>query len=60
MTKKDLLKLIETEVAKIATETMREPEKTLPEMRALKQVFNPALKDEGEIDEFLFRAGMKD
>ncbi len=58
MTKKELLKLIEAEVTKVANETIREPEKQLP-MNPLKQVFNPALKDEGEIDEYLFRAGMK-
>lgn len=60
MTKTELLKMIEAEVTRVATEPIREPEIKLPEVSAPKQMFNPALKDEGEIDEFLFRAGMKD
>lgn len=56
------MKIIEDEVAKVATEPVREPEKELPKtsMNKLNPVFNPALQDEGEIDEYLFRAGMKD
>ena len=56
------MKLIEDEVTKVAKEPIREPIIELPKMNMnnLNPVFNPALKDEGEIDEFLFRAGMKD
>jgi hypothetical protein len=61
MTRKDLMKMIEDEVSKVAKEPIREPVKELPKIASVpKQTFNPALKDEGEIDEFLFKAGMKD
>jgi hypothetical protein len=62
MTRKDLMKIIEDEVTKVASEPLREPVKELPKqpMSQMNPVFNPALKDEGEIDEYLFKAGMKD
>ena len=61
MTRTELLKLIEDEVTKVATEPIREPVKQLPETKVqVNPVFKPALKDEIEIDEYLFKAGMKD
>jgi hypothetical protein len=62
MTRKDLMRIIEDEVSKIAREPVREPVKELPATPAnqLNPVFNPALKSEIEIDEYLFKAGMKE
>jgi len=62
MTRKDLMKLIEDEVTKVAQEPIREPIRELPQipMSKLNPVFNPALKNEDEIDEYLFKAGMKE
>lgn len=62
MTRQNLMKLIDDEVTKVATEPIREPIKELPKtnINKLNPVFNPVLKNEIEIDEYLFRAGMKD
>jgi hypothetical protein len=59
MTRKDLMKLIEDEVTKVASEPLREPERILPAVKPV-PIYNPALKGESEVDEYLFRAGMKD
>ncbi len=62
MTRKDLMKLIDEEVTKVATEPIKEPIKEAPKpiITNPNLVINPALKDENEIDEYLFKAGMKD
>ncbi len=62
MTRKELMKLIEDEVTKVATEPMREPIKRLPikNVSKINQESLRALKDEGEVDNYLFKAGMKD
>jgi hypothetical protein len=62
MTRKDLLKLIDDEVKKVATEPIREPVRQLPETKTEPQklIHKPALKDEIEINHYLFKAGMKD
>ena len=59
MTLKELEKFIDEEVSKIS---ISEPQKELPitPMKQLNPVFNPVLKNEEEIDEMLFRAGMKE
>lgn len=56
------MKVIEDEVSRVVKEPMREPIKELPPTSANKinPVFNPVLKDENEIDEYLFKAGMKE
>lgn len=57
------MRIIEDEVSKIAREPMREPAKEIPpqsSMNKLNPVFNPVLKDETEIDAYLFKAGMKE
>jgi hypothetical protein len=61
MTLKELEKLIDEEVSKISIEPIREPQKELPATPIVKlnPVFNPVLETEEEIDEILFRAGMK-
>lgn len=53
------MKLIEDEVTKVASEPIREPERILPAVKPV-PIYNPALKGESEVDEYLFRAGMKD
>lgn len=58
MTKTGLLKLIDDEVSKMVTEPIREPLKELP--KSISKPINPALRDEDEIDEYLFKAGMKE
>ena len=56
------MKVIEDEVSKVVKEPLREPKKELPptNMNRLNPVFNPVLKDEIEVDEYLFKAGMKE
>jgi hypothetical protein len=59
MTRKDLDKLISDEVSKVVREPMREP--APPAVAPTPIVhFRPALKDESEVDEYLFKAGMKE
>lgn len=57
MTKKDLIKAIEEEVAKVANEPVREPAKEIIQQQPISH--KPVLNNEEEIDEYLFRAGMK-
>jgi hypothetical protein len=59
MTRKELEKFIDEEVSKLASEPLREPSKEIP-VKEKPQPITPALKNEIEIDEFLFKAGMKD
>lgn len=59
MTRKELEKFIEEEVDKLAKEPIREPIKEMPKPASM-QPLNPALRDENEIDEYLFKAGMKE
>lgn len=59
MTRKELEKFIEEEVDKLAKEPIREPIKEMPKPANI-QPLNPALRDENEIDEYLFKAGMKE
>lgn len=59
MTRKDLDKLIADEVSKVVREPMREP--ALPAVTPTPIIhFKPALQDEEEVNEFLFKAGMKE
>ena len=59
MTRKDLDKLIEDEVSKVVREPLREPAPPAVQPTPIIH-FKPALNDEQEIDEYLFRAGMKE
>ena len=58
MTRTDLLKLIEKEVEKAVSEPIKEPIKERVPIPS-NPVFNPVLKNETEIDDYLFRAGNK-
>lgn len=59
LTRKDLDKIITDEVMKVVREPMREPAR--PAVTPTPPVyFKPALKDESEVDEYLFKAGMKE
>jgi len=59
MTLKELEKFIDEEVSKIS---ISEPKKELPitPVKQIAPIFNPVLKNEDEIDEMLFKAGMKE
>jgi len=59
MTLKELEKFIDEEVSNLS---ISEPKKELPitPMEPPKQIFNHVLKNEQEIDEMLFKAGMKE
>jgi hypothetical protein len=59
MTRKELEKFIDEEVTKLVTEPLREPTKEVPRVQNIAPP-NPALRDESEIDEYLFKAGMKE
>lgn len=58
MTRKQLEKFIEEEVAKVAAEPLREPVKQVPVAPVMKRP-DPVLKNEEDVDNYLFRAGMK-
>jgi hypothetical protein len=62
MTRKELEKFIDEEVSKLTNETLREPAKELPKAPPVAPIIpsKPVLKDETEIDEYLFKAGMKE
>lgn len=59
MTRKDLDKLITDEVSKVVREPMREPAPAAVTPTP-PVYFKPALNDENEVDEYLFKAGMKE
>ncbi len=59
MTRKELEKFIEEEVSKLASTPLREPQKEIQKSPIIPKS-KPVLNDETEIDEFLFRAGMKE
>lgn len=62
MTRKELEKFIDEEVAKLSETPLKEPVKELPKAPITPQMppSKPVLNDETEIDEYLFRAGMKE
>lgn len=59
MTRKELEKFIDDEVAKLTEAPLTEPIKEVPKSPVVPPS-KPVLNDETEIDEYLFRAGMKE
>jgi hypothetical protein len=59
MTRKELEKFIDEEVAKLADAPLREPVIEVPKSPVIIPS-KPVLTDETEVDEYLFKAGMKE
>jgi hypothetical protein len=59
MNKKELLELIDSEVSKVVKEPMREPQRPVVQAAPVKRR-PPSLQHEDEIDNYLFKSGMKE